>query len=153
MSSFVTVIVMGFGARGSGLLHRGRAAFCISIFGEFIFDEGSDVCYEEGIKYLACLEHWGFYHIRMMVIDFFLLFFFSGLQQSSNLWMPDHSWQVTCRVSLPVTVTGLHISCPHFFSDCNSLMKTCCQGDRDPEIIKWGHLWLAKLLSSCRRLY
>lgn len=59
MGSSVTVIVEGFGAKGLGLLHRGRAAFCISVFGEFIFDEeqGSDVCYEEVINYLACLQH------------------------------------------------------------------------------------------------
>lgn len=59
MGSFVTVSVKGFGAKRLGLLHRGRAAFCISIFGGFISDEeqGSDVCYEEVINYLACLEH------------------------------------------------------------------------------------------------
>lgn len=36
-----------------------HAASCISIFGGFIFDEeqGIDVCYEEVINYLACLEH------------------------------------------------------------------------------------------------
>lgn len=43
--SFVIVIVKGFGAKGLGLLHGGRAAFCVSIFSGLILMKSKGLMY------------------------------------------------------------------------------------------------------------
>lgn len=41
----VIVIVKGFGAKGLELLHRGRAAFCVSIFRGLILMKSKGLMY------------------------------------------------------------------------------------------------------------
>lgn len=62
--------------RGRGLkcsTETGLPSVCL-VVGGFDEEQGTGTCYEEVKNYLTCLEHWGFSHIRTMVIDFSFFF-------------------------------------------------------------------------------